>query len=75
MVYKYDAFDRRVQKRVDPDGSGGPLGFAATDYVYSGDDLLLSRNALAQVTHRYLHAPGSTPRSRTIRPAPRHAGL
>jgi RHS repeat-associated protein len=53
---RYDAFDRRIAKAVDPDGEGR----AQTEierFVYDGAHIALVFDGKGQQTHRYLYGP------------------
>ena len=54
--YKYDAFDRRIQKSIDNDGPGAGAA-VVTRHVYDGDNIVLEYNGSNTLTHRYVYGP------------------
>lgn len=63
VVYRYDAFDRRLRRYFDADGNASGAGVVET-YVYDSapgkgglDDLVLTFDGSGNVKHRYLHGP------------------
>jgi RHS repeat-associated protein len=54
--YVYDAFDRRIAKLVDWDGSGPGVAFERW-FVYDGDHIALEWDGDSTVTTRYVHGP------------------
>ena len=54
MTYTYDAFDRRIAQRVDPDGAG-PQTSARTHFVYDGDRVWADLDDQGQLLAAYLH--------------------
>jgi len=55
--YTYDAFDRRIVKNVDSDGSG-PAPASVESFVYDGTHIALTFDGNGNLTHRYLYGPG-----------------
>jgi RHS repeat-associated protein len=57
VEYRYDLYDRRIAKIVDPDGAGAQA--ATTErYVYDRDNIALVFDGSGQQTHRYLFGLG-----------------
>ena len=56
VAYIYDAFDRRIAKAIDADGSG-PLAPVVSRFAYDGDNVVLSLDGAGAISHRYLHGP------------------
>jgi hypothetical protein len=54
--FTYDALNRRMEKKVDPDGSG-PNPATIERFVYDRDHIKLVFNGKNQLTRRYLHGP------------------
>jgi RHS repeat-associated protein len=52
----YDALNRRIEKKVDPDGSG-PNPATIERFVYDRDHIKLVFNGSNTLTRRYLHGP------------------
>ena len=57
VEYTYDVFDRRIAKKVDPDGAGAAIP-TVERMVYDGDHIALTFDGAGIQTHRYLHGPG-----------------
>jgi hypothetical protein len=56
--YKYDVYDQRISKTVDPDGAG-VLAATTEKYVYgSNQNIALEFDGNNNLTHRYLFADG-----------------
>ena len=55
-TYTYDAFDRRVAKALDPDGTG-PAAPVRSFTAYDGVEVLADLDATGTVARRYLHGP------------------
>jgi YD repeat-containing protein len=55
--YTYDAYDRRIAKSIDTDGSG-PATPTTERMVYNGDNIALTFDGQGTQTHRYLFGPG-----------------
>ena len=57
LAYEYDAFDRRLAKKIDWDLDGG---FETQErFVYDGDDIALVFGGYDDLQKRYLHGPGT----------------
>jgi RHS repeat-associated protein len=57
VEYRYDLYDRRIAKIIDPDGAGAAA--ATTErYVYDRDNIALVFDGSGQQTHRYLFGLG-----------------
>jgi RHS repeat-associated protein len=54
--FTYDALNRRIEKKVDPDGSG-PQTATIERFVYDRDHIKLVFNGSNTLTRRYLHGP------------------
>jgi hypothetical protein len=54
--FTYDALNRRIEKKVDPDGSG-PQAATIERFVYDRDHIKLVFNGSNTLTRRYLHGP------------------
>jgi RHS repeat-associated protein len=54
--FTYDALNRRIEKRVDPDGSG-PSPATIERFIYDRDHIKLVFNGSNQLIRRYLHGP------------------
>ena len=55
LAYEYDAFDRRIAKKIDWDLDGG---FETQErFVYDGDDIALVFGGYDDLQKRYLHGP------------------
>jgi RHS repeat-associated protein len=52
VVYKYDAFDRRISKTISATGISW-----SDQFVYDGENIALSFDGNGIETHRYLHGP------------------
>jgi RHS repeat-associated protein len=57
ILYRYDAFNRRIAKVIDADGSGS--GAAQVErMVYNGNDIALTFDGNGTQTHRYMYGVG-----------------
>jgi RHS repeat-associated protein len=54
--FVYDALNRRIEKRVDPDGSG-PNPATIERFIYDRDHIKLVFNGTNTLIRRYLHGP------------------
>jgi RHS repeat-associated protein len=54
--FTYDALNRRIEKRVDPDGSG-PNPATIERFIYDRDHIKLVFNGTNTLIRRYLHGP------------------
>lgn len=54
--FTYDALNRRIEKKVDPDGSG-PNPATIERFVYDRDHIKLVFNGSNKLIRRYLHGP------------------
>jgi RHS repeat-associated protein len=54
--YKYDVYNRRIQKSVDNDGPGSGAA-VGTRYVWDGRNVVFTFDGNNALTHRYLSAP------------------
>ena len=54
--YRYDVFDRRIEKNIDADGAGSGSATVAR-YIYDGESIILAFDAADKLTNRYLHGP------------------
>jgi len=52
VQFKYDVFDRRIEKKLV--GAGNP---GLHRWLYDGEHIALEFNGANQLTHRYLHGP------------------
>jgi RHS repeat-associated protein len=57
VTYSYDAYDRRIAKVIDLDGSGSAMP-TTERMVYDGDNIALTFDGNGTQTHRYLFGPG-----------------
>ena len=57
VAYTYDAYDRRIAKVIDPDGTG-PATATTERMVYDGSNIALTFDGTGAQTHRYLYGPG-----------------
>jgi RHS repeat-associated protein len=55
IEYKYDVFDRRVEKNVDANADG--VFDEGTRWITDGSDVVLAFDKNGAVTNRYLHGP------------------
>jgi RHS repeat-associated protein len=55
--YTYDAYNRRIAKSIDADGSG-PATAVTEQMVYDRDNIALTFDGQGTVTHQYLFGPG-----------------
>jgi RHS repeat-associated protein len=57
VAYTYDAYNRRIAKNIDLDGTGTePVQIERI--VYDGDNIALTFDGNGTQTHRYLYGPG-----------------
>ena len=56
VLFTYDAFDRRVLKRVDSNADG--TVDTTERYVWDGDEVVMVLDESGNVEHRFLHGPG-----------------
>jgi RHS repeat-associated protein len=54
--FTYDALNRRIEKKIDPDGSG-PQAATIERFIYDRDHIKLVFNGSNTLTRRYLHGP------------------
>ena len=54
--YTYDVFGRRIGKSIDDDGAGAGAT-VNTEYIYDGDNIVLSFDESGDLQNRYLHGP------------------
>jgi RHS repeat-associated protein len=54
--FTYDALNRRIEKKVDPDGSG-PQAATIERFIYDRDHIKLVFNGSNTLIRRYLHGP------------------
>jgi RHS repeat-associated protein len=57
VAYTYDAYDRRIAKVIDVDGSG-PAMSVTERMIYDEDNIALTFDGQGVQTHRYLYGPG-----------------
>jgi RHS repeat-associated protein len=55
-IYVYDAFDRRIAKIVDLDGTGGDPA-ETTQFIHDGDHIALAFDGNDDLIRRFLHGP------------------